>query len=529
MSPIGLPNGWVEAPLSTLARIQYGYTASAIEDQRAPRLLRITDIQDGRVDWAKVPGCSIRSGDLDKYRLRPRDIVFARSGATTGKSLLIQSCPPDALFASYLIRVHADELVTDPKYLALYFQSPPYWAHIAGSVAGIAQPNCNGTKLAALNVPLAPLSEQRRIVAEIEKQFTRLDAGVEALKRLQIHLRRYRASVLKAACEGRLVPTEAALAQKENRDYEPADKLLARILKERRAKWETDQLAKMKAAGNTPKNDNWKAKYIRPTPPDISAPVDLSDGWGWVSVEQVAADEANSITDGPFGSNLKTQHYVETGPRVVRLQNIGDGKFIDEEAHISRAHFTGLQKHRVFPGDVVIAALGERPPRACLIPESLGDAIVKADCIRFKPDPVCALAGFMSIVLNSETTRHRIADRVHGVGRPRLNLGEIRSIGIPLPPPREQRRIIAEVEDRLSIAEAAEAALMVNLARASRLRQALLRRAFEGKLVSQDPKDEPASVLLDRIQAQRQAESEDAGPTKKRGAKKANAKAATAA
>ena len=205
-----------------------------------------------------------------------------------------------------------------------------------------------------------------------------------------------------------------------------------------------------------------------------------SDGWTWTTVEQLAAPEPNSITDGPFGSNLKTEHYTSTGPRVIRLQNVGDGVFIDEEAHISGTHFERLRKHRVFAGDLVIAALGENPPRSCVIPESLGSAIVKADCIRFKPHADVA-AKYANFALNSEPVRKRTKNIVHGVGRPRLNLSEIKSIAIPLPPLAEQQRIVAEAERRLSVIDEAETVVTANLKRSARLQQSILRSTFSGQ------------------------------------------------
>jgi type I restriction enzyme S subunit len=124
--------------------------------------------------------------------------------------------------------------------------------------------------------------------------------------------------------------------------------------------------------------------------------------WSFIPLGELAAAERNSITDGPFGSKLKTEHYTDAGPRVIRLKNIGDAVFVDAQAHISDAHFATLQKHRVFPGDIVIAALGENPPRSCLVPESLGPAIVKADCIRFKAGPR-VLSKFLNYALNGPT------------------------------------------------------------------------------------------------------------------------------
>lgn len=317
-------------------------------------------------------------------------------------------------------------------------------------------------------IPVAPEKEQRRIVAEIEKQFTRLEAGVAALRRVRANLKRYRAAVLKAACEGRLVPTEAELHRQRKTKSAPLEtgaELLTRILAERRQNWQG------------------RGKYKEPAAPDTVKLPPLPEGWTWATVEQLAAPEPNSITDGPFGSNLKTEHYMASGPRVIRLQNIGDGVYVDEEAHITQAHFERLQKHRIFAGDVVIAGFGENPPRSCIIPESLGPAIVKADCIRFKPHS-SVLPKYMNAALNSDPVRKRTKGMVHGVGRPRLNLGEIKSIVLPLPPLAEQTRILAEVERRLSVVEELESVVSANLQRATRLRQSILQKAFTGQLTA---------------------------------------------
>ena len=265
----------------------------------------------------------------------------------------------------------------------------------------------NKTKFKSILVPVPEtLDEQRRIVAEIEKQFTRLDAGVDGLKRVQANLKRYRATVLKAACEGRLVPTEAELCQKDlaakerierkkGHPFETGAELLQRILIERRIAHEEQQTTATR-----------KKKYKEPAAPDTTDLPELPERWTWANVEQLAAPEPRAITDGPFGSNLKTEHYMDQGPRVIRLQNIGDGVYVDAEAHISKEHFERLQNHRVFANDVVIAGFGENPPRSCLIPDTLGPAIVKADCIRFKPHS-SVMPKFMNVALNSDPVRKR--------------------------------------------------------------------------------------------------------------------------
>jgi type I restriction enzyme S subunit len=272
-------------------------------------------------------------------------------------------------------------------------------------------------------IPVPPLPEQERIVAKIEELFTQLDAGTAALKRVRAGLKRYKASVLKAAVSGRLINGNLEIGEGE-----------------------------------------------------------LPDGWRWTTVAELAANEPYSITDGPFGSKLKTEHYTDAGPRVIRLQNIGDGDFQDAKAHISRSHFETLKRHRIYAGDLVIAGLGESLPRACMIPDYVGDAIVKADCIRFKPNPQIADTKYLLFALNSETVKKLVAKVVHGIGRPRMNQQEIKAIPIPLPPLAEQQRIVAEVERRLSVAQEVESVVAASVARASRLRQSVLKSAFEGRL-----------------------------------------------
>jgi restriction endonuclease S subunit len=156
---------------------QYGYTESATVEPIGPRFLRITDIQDNRVNWDSVPYC--RCAEPAKYLLKPNDLVFARTGATTGKSFVIRECP-EAVFASYLIRLRVRNRVSI-DYLYRYFQSPGYWAQISDEKKGTGQPNLNGSKLEKLKVPIAPMAEQRRIVAELDA----LQAEVDKLKALQ--------------------------------------------------------------------------------------------------------------------------------------------------------------------------------------------------------------------------------------------------------------------------------------------------------------------------------------------------------
>ncbi len=160
---------WPTRQLSELAEaIDYGLTAAATAQPVGPKFLRITDIQNGSVNWATVPWCKANGRPLSSFWLRAGDIVFARTGATTGKSFLVRECPEEAVFASYLIRVRLNDRV-DPRFVSYFFDTPDYWRQIAQNARGAAQPGVNATKLKGLVIPVPPLPEQRRIADILER------------------------------------------------------------------------------------------------------------------------------------------------------------------------------------------------------------------------------------------------------------------------------------------------------------------------------------------------------------------------
>src|SRR6266436_8362563 len=180
-----MKKGWEIKKLEAVSAINYGYTESASSEPVGPRFLRITDIQDDRVEWESVPYCKIESADLPKYRLSSGDIVFARTGATTGKSFLVDD-PPEAVFASYLIRLRLLDKKLLPEFVSLFFQTDGYWKSIKDGSAGSAQGGFNATKLGALSIPIPPLPEQQRIVSILDEAFGGLaTAKANAEKNLQ--------------------------------------------------------------------------------------------------------------------------------------------------------------------------------------------------------------------------------------------------------------------------------------------------------------------------------------------------------
>lgn len=206
---------------------------------------------------------------------------------------------------------------------------------------------------------------------------------------------------------------------------------------------------------------------------------DLPNGWAYTRLADLAADEPRAITDGPFGSNLKTAHYTDSGPRVIRLQNIGDGVFKREDAHISSEHYESLLGHSVQVGDLVIASLGESLPRACLVPSWVPPAIVKADCIRVRLHPEIS-AEYVNFALQRPALRHETATKIKGVGRPRLGLKGIRELKIPMAPVAEQRRVVATIEEHFSRLEALTAAVEAAQRRLDALLISVLRETCTG-------------------------------------------------
>ena len=245
----------------------------------------------------------------------------------------------------------------------------------------------------------------------------------------------------------------------------------------------------------------------------------LPSGWEWLPVQDLATDEPGALTDGPFGSNLKTSHYTESGPRVIRLQNIGDGVFHDDRAHISQAHFERLRRHEAVAGDVVVAMLGETLPRASVVPSYVGPAIVKADCARLRVDPDLALSALVASGLNSHSLRRQADELVHGVGRPRLGLKWLKTLRFPVPPLPEQRRIVTALDSYFTRLDDAVETLERAQRNLKRYRASVLKAAVEGRLVPTEAQlaraegrdYEPASVFLERILAERRRRWETSG------------------
>jgi len=361
--------------------------------------------------------------------------------------------------------------------------------------------NINAKTLAAIEVPVAPLNEQRRIVAKLEALQARSRRARAALDAVPPLLEKLRQSILAAAFRRDLTKDWRA----KHRDVEAASKLLERIRVERRKKWEEAEFAKMKAKGKTPTDDKWKAKYKEPAPVDATGLPELPKGWCWASLEQVTT----RITDGTHQPPPTTP----SGVPFIGIRNVV-GNQVDWE---SVDNWVSPETHRVLTaacgperGDLLYMAVGATFGRAVEVAE--WEPFVFQRHIALLKLVAAFHPSYAEAALNSPRVFVQAQRAARGAAQPTVTLGELGRFVLPIAPPAEQT-IVAE-----RIAHALER--VGDMSRASQrtadllgtLNRATLAKAFRGELVPQDPSDEPAQAMLARLQVA----NDGTTPTKRR-------------
>lgn len=341
-----------------------------------------------------------------------------------------------------------------------------------------AVPSLSRDDAHARYIPIPPANEQHRIVEKLEELLSDLDAGVATLRQALAKLKRYRQAVLKAAVEGEL----SREWREANRDrLEPASKLLERILEHRRS------------CGSGGK------KFKEPEPPDTNKLPELPKGWTWVRAQQL-------IYGLRSGSTLVPQDEPTNIP-ILRSSSVRQGCVdLDASRFLPETNPPG-ERDFLQEGDLLFVRLSGSAAYvgACaLVPNLAGKRIAYPDRL-FCARPVFPLLGhYVKMVFRTPAVRAFLEAKAKSTaGHKRVSLGDIEKQVFPLPPEEEIRWLVEEVDRRLSEADRLEATLRANLKRAERLRQAILKKAFSGELVPQNPEDEPASALLERIRASR--------------------------
>ena len=350
---------------------------------------------------------------------------------------------------------------------------------------GNAQPFVNQRTLNEATIPLAPRGEQKRIVSKIEELFSDLDAGVSALERARANLRRYRASVLKSAVEGRLTETWRK-ANKANPDIEPASELLARILRDRRQRWEQQQLATYESKGKKPPK-NWQSKYKEPAAPDTTQiPELVEDGFSseiWLSIDTVI----ETLEQGwsPKCERVPSPSHDEWG--VIKTSAVMPMEYIEVENKRLPDALEPRPHLEVNQNDLLITRAGprKRAAVACLVRSTRPRLIVCDKVYRITFSSEFVLPEYMEIVLNAPSIMDVMDEMKTGISDSGVNLTQnrFRELMIPLPFIEEQKAIVEEVSRLFSVVENTDECLSKRIEHSGTLRQSILKSAFEGKLV----------------------------------------------
>lgn len=398
--PFDIPDSWEWVRLSSLSSaIHYGYTASASPTGNS-KLLRITDIQNDKVDWKSVPFCSIKEKDLGTYQLKNRDILIARTGGTIGKTYIVRQLEEVAVFASYLIRVIPLQEVNE-EFLKLFMMTPCYWTQLIDASSGTGQPNVNGQSLSKLILPIPPKEEQARILAKIEELLPKVEEygkAQDALDKLNAELpERLKKSILQEAISGRLVPQDP--------NDEPASILLDKIRAEK---------AKLVKEGKLKKKD------LEETPiQEDEIPFDIPDSW-----ERVKLSFITSLTDGV----KKEGNYVCLDAKYLRGKSTGDilpkGKFVCKN-------------------DNIILVDGENSGEVFTVPCDgyMGSTFKQL----WVSSSICLRYVLYFILLYKDILRNS----KKGAAIPHLNRDIFNNLIIGIPPLAEQKRIVAKIEQLL--------------------------------------------------------------------------------
>jgi type I restriction enzyme S subunit len=507
-----LPPGWIEARLSDLAEIQLGKMLDK-QRSRGTRLpyLRNANVQWGRIDTTDLFEMPFHGAEMERYALHPGDVLVCEGGEP-GRAAVWRTANSSIKFQKALHRVRfprgieADWLV---HLLYLHAHGGRLAQHFTGTTIG----HLTREAFVEYVVPVAPAAEQRRIVAALESYLSRLDEAEAALERVGRHLKRYRAAVLQAAVEGRLVPTETELARAEGRDYEPASELLKRILAERRRCWEESELLRLRVIAKTPQDDKWKTKYQDPIGPVESSR--LPEGWTAITVDALGWDAG-------YGTSQKCRGDA-SGPPVLRIPNVQNETVKLQQLKYATLAEDLTPKDALEPGDFLfIRTNGSQGliGRGALVPPAFpANHYFASYLIRLRLVPVDVVPQWTALVWQSDLVRRQVlAQAASSAGQFNLTLSAAKRFIIPLPPLAEQRRILDEVARSSSVTENSALNVQRSLERSAQLRQSVLKWAFEGKLVDQDPNDEPASALLERIRAERAAKSSE--PSQRRSRKR---------
>lgn len=495
MSELSLPNGWATSALGDLTGSDGifrdgDWVETKDQDPNGEvRLIQLADIGDGRFLNRSCRFLTAESAQrLRCTFLKPGDVLIARMPDPLGRACIFPGDSKPAVTAVDVCILRPHEEI-DRRWLMWAINAPQLRQRIYEHQSGSTRKRISRHNLGSITLPLPPSLEQEKIARELDSQISRLDSAASTLNRALFNLKRYRAAVLKAACEGRLVPTEAELARTEKREYEPADQLLPRLERQRRELWVMRHWDESSTRRPTYKSTA--------TANQLGAPM-LPEGWALASLEQLALVESGQTPPG-IDEATRTEGDIPWF-RVGDMNLPANRTFmVDSRSWIESRDLQHLK-------------LKTKPQGTIIFPKRGG--AIATNKKRLLPRLGCLDLNIMGMIPVGEVGPYLwwwfagvdLGSLGDGSNVPQINLDDVVHLLVPLPPLREQVRIIAEIEVRFSLLEAVEDSINRELDRAKHLRQSILRHAFEGQLVPQNPNEMAADALLAQLQQSNRAE-----------------------
>jgi len=496
-----LPKNWERVTIGELCDLKNGYAFKPSDwSAKGLPIVRIQNLNNPNATFNHY------MGDLrDRFIIEDGDLLFAWSG-TPGTSFGAHIWRGGkAALNQHIFRIDFDESIINKNYFMLAINQKLN-SLIQRAHGGVGLRHVTKGKFEETLIELPPFKEQRRIATKIDTLFSELEKGIEALKTAREQLKVYRQALLKHAFEGKLT----ANWREENIDkLESTVQLLARIRQERQTRYEQQSQGWNSAVSDWERNGKIGKKPSKPRKLDsatelLTGLLERPEGWSSLSVGQLNAE----IFDGPFGSNLKGGDYVDSGVRVIRLENIGYLSFIgDKHSYITDEKYLSLIRHTVHAGDLIFSSFITEGIKVAILPEDIQRAVNKADCFCIRLHGTTMRNDFLAAFLSCRSAYKQIEADIHGVGRPRINTSQLKGFVVPVCSPDEQDEIMRQIEKKFSVLERFEVTISEELDRIEIVRQSILKKAFSGQLVPQDPNDEPAAVLLERIRAESGAQN----------------------
>jgi type I restriction enzyme S subunit len=401
--PFEIPESWEWTTIGEIASsILYGVSESS-KDNGKYKLLRITDIQNNKVNWDNVPFTDFDDNKAKSYLLQNGDILFARTGATVGKSYLVEGLSHLSIYASYLIRVQTSNTIL-PAYIKYFFESGFYWEQISLNSIGIGQPNVNGTTLSNLLVPIPPYCEQKRIVDEADSWLNVIDTLDNDIFDLKSKINFTKSKILDLAISGKLVPQDPndepaiELLKRINPDFEPCD------------------------------NSHYENMVI-------------PESWEMVSM--------NNIVDIISGVSFTKMDIKKCGIRILRGGNIQDGEIVclDDDVYVDVSYSNNINS--IIEGDIVLVAstgsstlIGKTGYARTTYQNTQIGAFLRI----IRPKSI-NISGYLNLIFNSNYYKNYIRSLAKGTNINNVKNGYIEQFMVALPPIQEQNRIVSMVNN----------------------------------------------------------------------------------